>query len=131
MASDLKAAAAQDVAIYMPYYKREQQQALPYAITLYKQGELQGERQIEGSLPVAFVATWRVSNLPSDLTLCNVTFEAGGDDRYKYEITLVNSEFVNYLIEIVIQIRDTQIADFPQTFYSKLFRLKVATSDNN
>jgi hypothetical protein len=131
MAPDLKAAAAQEVAIYMPYYKREQQQALPYAISLYKQGDLQGERQIEGTASVAFVATWRVSNLPSDLTVCSVTFDAGGDDRYKYEITLQNSEFVNYLIDIIVQMRDIQLVDFPQVFYSKLFRVKLANSDGN
>jgi len=131
MASDLKAAAAQDVAIYMPYYRREQQQALPYAISLYRQGELQGERQIEGAISVPFVATWRVSNLPSDLTVCSVTFDAGGDDRYKYEITLQNSEFVNYLIEVFLQMQNSQLVDFPQVFYSKLFRLKLANSDGN
>jgi hypothetical protein len=40
----------------MPYYQGNKRNALPYAISLYKQGNLEGERQIEGSDSIAFVA---------------------------------------------------------------------------
>jgi hypothetical protein len=130
MTIELKAAAPQEVSIYMPYYREpNKRQALPYAISLYKQGEITGERRIEGSPAVSFMAVWRVANLPSDLALCRVTFD--GDADMSYEMTLENSEFVGYLIEVVSSIRDKGYVDFPQVFYSKLFRLKIAGSDGN
>jgi hypothetical protein len=129
MAIELKAAAPQEVSIYMPYYREpNRRQALPYAISLYKQGEITGERHIEGSPAISFMAVWRVANLPADITLCRVTFE--GDADMSYEITLENTEFVGYLIEVVSSIRDKGYVDFPQIFYSKLFRLKLASVDN-
>ncbi|PZO42681.1 MAG: hypothetical protein DCF19_06490 [Pseudanabaena frigida] len=130
MTIELKAAAPQEVSIYMPYYREpNKRQALPYAISLYKQGEITGERHIEGSPAVSFMAVWRVANLPSDLALCRVTFE--GDADMSYEMTLENSEFVGYLIEVVSSIRDKGYVDFPQNFYSKLFRLKLASAEGN
>ena len=130
MTIELKAAAPQEVSIYMPYYREpNKRQALPYAISLYKQGEITGERRIEGSPAVSFMAVWRVANLPSDLALCRVTFD--GDADMSYEMTLENSEFIGYLIEVVSSIRDKGYVDFPQVFYSKLFRLKIAGSDGN
>ena len=128
MTVELKAAAPQEVQIYMPYYREpNKRQALPYAISLYKQGEISGERRIEGSPPVSFLAVWRVANLPSDLTLCRLTFE--GNTEMSYELTIENSEFVNYLIDVVANIRDKGHVDFPQLFYSKLFRIKLAGAD--
>ncbi|MBD2188046.1 type IV pilus biogenesis protein EbsA [Pseudanabaena mucicola] len=125
MAIELKQASPQEVSIYMPYYREpNKRMALPYAISLYKQAELAGERHIEGSPPISFVAVWRVANLPSDITLCRVTF--AGDDDMSYEMTLENSEFMGYLIEVVASIRDKNCIDFPQIFYSKLFRLKLS-----
>ena len=122
MAIELKAAPPQEVSIYMPYYREpNKRQALPYAISLYKQGEITGERHVE--------AVWRVANLPSDLALCRLTFE--GDADMSYEMTLENSEFVGYLIEVVSNIRDKGYVDFPQIFYSKLFRLKLASAEGN
>lgn len=126
MPIELKAAPPQEVAIYMPYYREpNRRQILPYAISLYKQGELTGERAIEGSTPVSYQAVWRVANLPSDLTLCRVMFS--GEDDMNYEITMENSEFVSYLIEVVNGIQSKGITDFPQVFYSKLFRIKLAS----
>jgi hypothetical protein len=75
------------------------------------------------------MAVWRVANLPSDLALCRLTFE--GDADMSYEMTLENSEFVGYLIEVVSNIRDKGYVDFPQIFYSKLFRLKLANAEGN
>jgi hypothetical protein len=130
MAIELKAAAPQEVSIYIPYYREpNKRQALPYAISLYKQGEIAGERHIEGSSAVSFMAVWHVANLPSDLVLCRVTFE--GDTDMSYEMTLENSEFVGYLIDVVSSIRDKGYVDFPQVFYSKLFRLKLVSADGN
>ncbi|MCY7332273.1 MAG: hypothetical protein LH649_06360 [Pseudanabaena sp. CAN_BIN31] len=130
MAIELKAAATQEVSIYMPYYREpNKRQALPYAISLYKQGEITGERHIEGSSAVSFIAAWRVANLPADLVLCRVTFE--GDADMSYEMTLENSEFVGYLIDVVSIIRDKGYVDFPQIFYSKLFRLKLVSAEGN
>ena len=130
MTIDLKAAPPQEVSIYMPYYREpNKRQALPYAISLYKQGEITGERHIEGSPAVSFMAVWRVANLPSDLALCRMTFE--GDADMSYEMTLENSEFVGYLIDVVSSIRDKGYVDFPQIFYSKLFRLKLANAEVN
>jgi hypothetical protein len=130
MAIELKAAAPQEVSIYMPYYREpNKRQALPYAISLYKQGEIIGERHIEGSSAVSFMVVWRVANLPSDLTLCRMIFN--GEADMSYEMTLENSEFVGYLIEVVSSVRDKGYVDFPQSFYSKLFRIKLATIDGN
>jgi hypothetical protein len=130
MAIELKAAAPQEVSIYMPYYREpNKRQALPYAISLYKQGEITGERHIEGSPAISFTAVWRVANLPSDLVLCRVSFD--GDADWSYEMTLENSEFVGYLIEAVSSIRDKGFVDFPQIFYSKLFRIKLASAEGN
>ena len=130
MTIDLKAAPPQEVSIYMPYYREpNKRQALPYAISLYKQGEITGERHIEGSPAVSFMAVWRVANLPSDLALCRMTFD--GDADMSYEMTLENSEFVGYLIDVVSSIRDKGYVDFPQIFYSKLFRLKLANAEVN
>jgi hypothetical protein len=130
MAIELKAAAPQEVSIYMPYYREpNKRQALPYAISLYKQGEISGERLIEGSSAISFVAVWRVANLPSDPVLCRLTF--GGEAEMSYEMVLENSEFVGYLIDVVSSIRDKNHVDFPQIFYSKLFRIKLASSDGN
>ena len=130
MAIELKAAPPQEVSIYMPYYREpNKRQALPYAISLYKQGEITGERHIEGSPAVSFMVVWRVANLPSDLPLCRMTFN--GEADMSYEITIENSEFVGYLIEVVSSIRDKGYVDFPQSFYSKLFRIKLASVDGN
>lgn len=130
MAIELKAAAPQEVSIYMPYYREpNKRQALPYAISLYKQGEITGERHVEGSSAISFMAVWRVANLPSDLVLCRLTFD--GDADMSYEMTLENSEFVGYLIDVVSSIRDKGYVDFPQVFYGKLFRIKLASSEGN
>jgi len=128
MPIDLKAAEQQAVFPYLPYYKdQNRKQALPYAISLYKQGEMQGERQVEGTAPIPFSAKWKVATLPSDLTLCRVEFE--GNAELSYELQMENSKFVNYLIDVVSSIRakGDEGADFPQMFYSELFRIKVVT----
>ncbi len=128
MAIELSKASDQEVIAYKPYYREAiRQKALPYAISLYKQAEMVGERRIEGSSPISYTAVWRASNLPSDIILCRVTFD--GDMDMSYEIEMQSAEFVGYLIDIVSSINEKEYADFPQVFYSKLFRVKVVTSD--
>jgi hypothetical protein len=130
MAIELSKASEQEVSVYNPYYREpNKRQALPYAISLYKQGEIAGERHIEGSPTISFIAVWRVTSLPLDPILCRVTFS--GDVDMSYEIELQNAEFVGYLIDIVSSIRDKNYADFPQVFYSKLFRMRLAVTDGN
>jgi hypothetical protein len=64
----LKPAEQGAVAVYMPYYQGAKRNMLPLAISLYQQGELEGQRKIEGGESIPFVATWYVSKLPSELT---------------------------------------------------------------
>ena len=128
MAIELSKASDQDVIPYKPYYREAiRQQALPYAISLYKQGEMTGERRIEGGVSISFTAVWRVTSLPLDTILCRVTFD--GDADMSYEIELQNAEFVGYLIDVVSSLKDKSYADFSQPFYSKLFRVKVVVSE--
>jgi hypothetical protein len=131
MPLDIQASPTGDVVLYLPYCKRDRQQALPYGISLYKIGSLQGERQVEGSSPVPFSAFWKVSNLPVDPIICTVIFTNEVNEEYKYEIELQSLQLVNYLIEVIILDRETQVVDFSQAFYVKLFRVKLDAYDGN
>lgn len=131
MPLDIQAAPTGDVVLYLPYCKRDQQQALPYGISLYKTGYIQGERQVEGSSPIAFSAFWKASTLPVDPIICTVIFTNEINEEYKYEIELQSLQLVNYLIELIILNRETQIVDFSQGFYVKLFRVKLDSFDGN
>ena len=124
MAIELTKASDLEVLPYKPYYREAiRQQALPYAIFLYKQGEMAGERRMEGGVSISFTAVWRVTSLPLDTILCRVTFSSDAD--MSYEIELQTAEFVGYLIDVVSSIKDKNYADFPQVFYSKLFRIRL------
>lgn len=119
--SKLQPANEADVAVYRPYYHESKKNALPLAISLYKQGGLEGQRPIEGGKSVPFVATWFVSKLPAELTRCRLQFD--GNAELTYEVSMANSEFINYLIEVVRNYKVSGVADFPQEFYRKLLRL--------
>jgi hypothetical protein len=109
------------VGIYMPYYKAPNQRiVLPHAIGLYDLGSIEGERKIEGGKNLPFVATWRVSSLPADLTLCRLQFDGNAD--YSYEVQMPNYEYINFLIELLIIHKRSHVADFSRRFYSKLLR---------
>lgn len=108
--------------IYMPYYQGGKRNVLPYAITLYQQGSLEGHRQIEGSESIPFVATWFVSKLPSELTRCRLQFD--GNAELSYEVMMANSEFINYLIEVIMNFKRSRLTDFSQQFYRKLLRIE-------
>lgn len=118
---DIQPASKQDVGVYMPYYQGSKRNALPYAIGLYKQGNLEGERLIEEGDSIPFVATWNVSMLPADLTRCRMQFDDDAD--LSYEITMATFEFVDFLFDVVASLRHKQPADFTKGFYRKLLRL--------
>ncbi len=117
----LQPAAKADTFMYQPYCPKDQHEILPYALGLYQQGFLEGERGIEGKSNIPFVATWFVSKLPSELTRCRLQFDGNAD--LSYEINLSNSEFINYLISLIKNSQNSKYVDFPQLFYRKLLRL--------
>ncbi|MGD1865687.1 MAG: type IV pilus biogenesis protein EbsA [Phormidesmis sp.] len=117
----IKPATKPEASVYLPYYQGKKRNALPYAIGLYKQGNIEGERAIEGTGSVPFLATWNVSMLPADLTRCRMQFD--GDAELTYEITMANHEFVNFLISVVVAMNQNKTPDFDKAFYRKLLRI--------
>lgn len=117
---ELKPAGRADVIIYMPYYAKTKHNWLPYAISLYRQGSLEGNRIVEGGESIPFVASWYVSKLPSELTRCRLQFD--GQAELSYEVTLSNSEFIDFLIDVIINFKRSHLTDFPREFYRKLLR---------
>lgn len=110
-----------DTLMYQPYYGKEEHEILPYALSLYQQGYLEGERIIEGKTNIPLVATWYVSRLPAEMTRCRIQFEGSAD--LSYEINLSNSEFLEYLIALIKNFKQSRQTDFSQKFYRKLLRL--------
>lgn len=110
-----------DTLMYQPYYGKEEHEILPYALSLYQQGYLEGERIIEGKTNIPLVATWSVSRLPAEMTRCRIQFEGSAD--LSYEINLSNSEFLEYLITLIKNFKQSRQTDFSQKFYRKLLRL--------
>ena len=82
---------------------------------------MEGERKIEGGESILFLATWFVSTLPADMTRCQIQFDGNAD--LTYELELVNHMFVDFLIEVMMNYKRSQVTDFPQAFYRKLLRL--------
>ena len=111
------------VGVYLPYYQGNKRGILPYAISLYQMASLEGKRKIEGGESIPFLATWLVSSLPADMTHCRMQFD--GNVELTYEVTLANHEFVDFLIEVIINYRRSRATntDFSQSFYRKLLRL--------
>jgi len=116
----LKPAGRGDVVIYMPYYAKNKHNWLPYAISLYRKGSLEGTRKIQGGESIPFAASWYVSKLPSELTRCRLQFDGQAD--LSYETTLSNSEFIDYLIGVIMDFKSSHSTDFPREFYKKLLR---------
>ncbi|MCS6813312.1 MAG: hypothetical protein NZ772_07035 [Cyanobacteria bacterium] len=108
---------------FMPYYQGAKRELLPYGISLYKQANLEGERIIEGGESVPFVITWNVATLPADLTRCQVRF--ANDADLSYEVTMASFEFIDFLIDVILNYKKRQIADFSQAFYRKLLRYET------
>lgn len=117
----LQPANPRDVNVYTPYYQGRKRNALPFAISLYQRGNLEGTRRIEGGESIPFVATWNVSSLPADLTRCRIQFD--GNAELSYEMTLANFEFIDFLIDVIFNVKSSRITDFAQPFYRKLLRL--------
>jgi hypothetical protein len=118
----LQPAPNQQVGVYIPYYPQPgKRQLLPYAINLYQKGVLEGQRKIEGGKGIPFIATWNISTLPADLTLCRIQFDGNSD--LSYELRMANFEFVDFLIEVIMNFKRTRLADFSQAFYRRLLRL--------
>jgi hypothetical protein len=117
----LEPADREDINLYAPFYPAGTREILPRALSLYKKGYLEGQRQIEGSDSITFVATWAVSRLPLDLTYCRIQFDGQAD--LSYQVTVQNSELVSYLIDVINAYKRSRLVDFPQTFYRKLLRI--------
>lgn len=117
----LQPASRGDTLMYIPYYDKELHEILPYALNLYQQGFLEGERVIEGKTNIPFVAIWYVSKLPAEPTRCRIQFN--GSAELSYEISMSNSEFIEYLIVLIKNFKDTRQTDFSQRFYRQLLRL--------
>ena len=118
----LKPAGRASVVIYIPYYSKNKHNWLPYAISLYQTGSLEGKRIIEGGESIPFVASWYVSKLPSELTRCRLQFD--GQAELSYEVTLSNSEFIDDLIDVIINFKRSHLTDFPGSFYRKLLKFE-------
>ncbi|NEP63445.1 MAG: hypothetical protein F6K31_42195 [Symploca sp. SIO2G7] len=110
------------VGVYMPYYQGAKRNVLPLAISLYQKGSLEGQRRIEGGDGIPFIATWFVSKLPAEMTRCRFQFD--GNAELSYEVSMANSEFINYLIEVIMNFRRSRVTDFSQTFYRRLLRIE-------
>ena len=123
--SQLQPADKREVIVYQPYYPdKNKQKLLPLALALYQLGQVEGARRIEGGENLSFVATWFVSRLPSELTRCRMQFDGQAD--LSYEMTVLNSEFMDYLIDLIGGYEESKNIDFPQNFYRKLLRLDDA-----
>jgi hypothetical protein len=118
---NLKPASKADAIVYAPYFQGTKRNLLPLAIGLYQSGSLEGERHIEGSESIPFVASWYVSKLPAELTRCRLQFD--GNAELSYEVNMQNSEFVDHLIEVIMTYKRSRITDFSRAFYRKLLRI--------
>lgn len=117
----LQPANQQDIRVYVPYFQGNKRNMLPVAISLYQKGVLEGKRQIEGGDSIPFVATWNVSTLPADLTRCRLQFD--GNAELSYEILLQSSEFVDFLIDVILNFQRSHSTDFSKGFYRKLLHM--------
>jgi hypothetical protein len=120
MPLQLEPANPADVAVYQPYYAVGRRPFLPLAVGLYKRGNFEGQRPIEGEAAIPFIASWMQSPLPSDLTVCTVQFNQDAD--LSFDLSIPNYEFVDVLIEVVGQVQRGLEPDFNNTFYKKLMR---------
>jgi len=118
----LQPATEQQASVYLPYIQGSKRNFLPYAISLYQKGALEGHRKIEGSDNIPFVATWNVATLPSDLTRCRMQFD--GNAELSYEVMMASFEFINFLIELIENYKRYRVTDFSQAFYRKLLRIE-------
>jgi len=119
----LKPVGREAVIPYSPYAPKEKSW-LPLAISLYKEGRLEGQRPIEGGKPIPFIATWTISSLPLEQTRFRLQFD--GSAELSYEIALQNADFIGYLISVIKTYHKEGVVDFPKELYREL--LKIPTS---
>ena len=119
---NLQPAGKEDTIVYVPYYSKDKHKILPLAMSLYKEGSLEGERQIEASENIPFVATWYVSSLPSELTSFQLIFSSKADLSYNMNIS--NADLIKYLIELIETFQKSQFVDFSNKFYRKLLQVE-------
>ena len=118
--NQLKPAEKGEIAVYTPYYPEKRRRYLAHAISLYKQKSLEGARIIEGGENIPFVVTWNVSLLPADITRCRMQFD--GNPELSYEVMMATYEYVDFLIDVLLNYHRTRIIDFSKNFYGKLLR---------
>ena len=121
----LEPASKEEVLVYQPYHPKDKHKTLPYALSLYYKGYMEGSRIIEGGESVPFAASWYVSKLPSELTRTRLQFQ--GQAELSYEITILNAEFISFLIDAIEMFKESKTFDFPQGFYRKLLRFEEPT----
>ncbi|MDB9374210.1 type IV pilus biogenesis protein EbsA [Nodularia sphaerocarpa] len=117
----LQPASQQQANVYLPYVQSPKRNFLPYALSLYQKGILEGQRKIEGGESIPFVASWNVATLPSDLTRCRIQFE--GNAELSYEVMMASFEFMSFLIELMENYKRFRLTDFSQAFYRKVLRI--------
>lgn len=118
--NQLKPADKVEVAVYAPYYPEKRRKYLGHTISLYKQKHIEGSRHVEGGEDIPFVATWNVSMLPLDLTRCRMQFDDNAE--LSYEVMMPTNEFVDFLIDLLLNYHRTHGVDFSNGFYRKLLR---------
>ncbi len=121
---EITPASPDKVNLYMPYFMKSmaRRNMLPKAITLYYKGGLTGYRNVANEEKIPFVANWVMRDLPGDMTRCRMQFEENAD--LIYELSMMNSEFISFLIDWLISCKDADIPDFPQFFYRKLLKME-------
>lgn len=118
----LQPVSQQHAIVYLPYIQQSKRNFLPYVISLYQKGFVEGHRKIEGSDNIPFIATWNVATLPSDLTRCRIQFD--GNAELSYEVMMASFDFINFLIELMENYKRQKISDFSTGFYRKLLRIE-------
>ncbi|MCL2925986.1 MAG: hypothetical protein MGF17_15605 [Trichodesmium sp. MAG_R04] len=118
--NQLKPAEKGEIAVYSPYYPEKRRKYLGHAISLYKQKSLEGARSIEGGENIPFIITWNVSTLPADITRCRMQFD--GNQELSYELVTATYEFVDFLIDVLLNYNRSRKIDFSKSFYGKLLR---------
>lgn len=58
--------------------------------------------------------------LPADLTRCRLQFD--GDADLSYEMVMATFEFVDFLFDVIVALRNKRSPDFSKAFYRKLLR---------
>jgi hypothetical protein len=116
----LQAVNKEQTTVYIPYIQLSKRNLLPYALSLYQKGVLEGYRKIESGNNIPFVATWNITTLPSDLIRCRMQFD--GNPELTYEVMMANFEFVSLLIELLQNYKRYSYPDFSTNFYRKLLR---------